>query len=119
MSATHDWQSDWNFRLVDSRQVKIKGKSDDVRRVSVIDILTGLPFPLVAATDFPMDSLGVDKAYFATFKVYTLKKVEGVPADFVEFFEILDVNQSIADFIKAYWLYPKYIKFELVEAEQL
>ena len=119
MSATHDWQSDWNFRLVDSRQVKIKGKSDDVRRVSVIDVLTGLPFPLVAATDFPMDSLEVVKAYFATFKVYTLKKVEEVSADFVEFFEILDVNQSIEDFIKAYWLYPKYIKFELAEAEQL
>ena len=119
MSATHDRQSDWNFRLLDSRQVKIKGKSDDVRRISVIDVLTSLPFSLAAATDFSMDSLDVDKAYFATFKVYTLKKVEGVPADFVEFFEILDVNQSIADFIEAYWLYPKYIKFELVEAEQL
>ena len=119
MPATHDQQSDWNFRLVDSRQVKIKGKSDDVRSVSVIDVLTGLPFPLVAAMLFPMDSLHVDKAYFVTFKVYTLKKVEGVPADLVEFFEILDVNQSVSDFIKAYWLYPKYIKFVLVEAEQL
>ena len=118
MSATHDWQSDWNFRLVDSRQVKIKGKNDDLR-VSVIDILTSLPFPLQATTDFHMQSLDVEKAYFASFKVYTLKKVEGVPADFVEFFEILDVNQSIEDFIKAYWLYPKYIKFELAEAEQL
>jgi len=119
VSATHDQQSDWNFRLLDSRQVKIKGKSDDVHRVSVIDILTGLPFPLLAATDFPMDSLDIDKTYFATFKVYTLKKVEGMPADFVEFFEILDVNQSVVDFIKAYWLYPKHIRFELVEAELL
>ena len=119
MSATYDRQSDWNYRLVDSRQVKIKGKSDDVRRVSVIDVLTGLPFPLQAATDFPMESLDVEKASFITFKIFTLKKVEGVPADFVEFFEVLDVNQSTEDFIKAYWLYPKYIRFELVEAEPL
>jgi hypothetical protein len=119
MSATHDRQSDWNFRLVDSRQVKIKGKSDDVHRVSVIDILTGLPFPLLAATDFPMDSLDIDKTYFFTFKIYTLKKAEGVAADFVEFFQVLDVNQSTEDFVKAYWLYPKYIKFELFEAEPL
>jgi len=119
MSATHDRESDWNYRLVDSRQVKIKGKSDYLRRMSVIDVLTGSPFPLDAATDFQMDSLEVEKAYYITFKIYTLKKVEGVPADFVEFFQVLDVNQSTEDFIKAYWLYPKYIRFELVEAEPL
>ena len=119
MSATHDWQSDWNFRLVDSRQVTIKGKNDDLRKVSVIDILTSLPFPLQATTDVHMQSLDVENAYFATFKVYTLKNVEGVTADFVEFFEVLDVNQSTEDFIKAYWLYPNFIRFELVEAEPL
>jgi hypothetical protein len=45
--------------------------------------------------------------------------VEGVPADFVDFFEVLDVDQKTEDFIKAYWLYPSYIRFELVEAEPL
>ena len=119
MSATYDRQSDWNYRLVDSRQVKIKGKSDDVRRVSIIDVLTGLPFPLEAPTDFDMQSLDIEKGYFATFKIYTLKKVDIVPADFVEFFEVLDVDQKTEDFIKAYWLYPNYIRFELVEIESL
>ncbi len=119
MSATHDRQSDWNYRLVDSRQVKIKGKNDYLRKVSVIDILTGLPFPLEAATDFPMQSLDMEKGYFVTFKIFTLKTVKDVPADFVEFFVVLDVNQSTEDFIKAYWLYPNFIRFELVEAEPL
>ena len=97
----------------------VKGKSDDVRKVSVIDVLTGLPFPLEAPTDFDMQSLDIEKVYFATFKIYTLKKAEGVPADFVEFFEVLDVDQKTEDFIKAYWLYPSYIRFELVETEPL
>jgi len=97
----------------------VKAKNDAVRKVSVIDILTNLPFPLEAPTDFSMESLEVEKGYFATFKVYTLKKVEGVSGDFVEFFEVVDVDQSVEGFIKAYWLYPNYIRFELVEAEPL
>ena len=119
MFATQDRQSDWNYRLVDSRQVKIKGKNDYLHTVSAIDILTGLSFPLQVTTDFPMQSLNVEKEYFVTFNILTLKKVENVPVDFVEFFAVLDVNQNTEDFIKAYWLYPKYIRFELVEAEPL
>ena len=119
MSASLDKRSDWNYRSIDSRRIVVKGKSDDARKVSVIDVLTGLPFPLEAPTDFEMQSLDIEKGYFATFKIYTLKKVEGVPADFVEFFEVLDVDQKTEDFIKAYWLYPNYIRFELVEAESL
>ena len=95
----------------------VKGKSDNVRKVSVIDVLTGLPFPLEAPTDFEMQLLDIEKGYFATFKIYTLKKAEGVPANLVEFFEVLDVDQKTEDFIKAYWLYPNYIRFELIEAE--
>jgi hypothetical protein len=97
----------------------VKGKSDDARKLSVIDALTGLPFPLEVPTDFEMQRLDMEKGYFATFKIYTLKKAEGVTAEFVEFFQVLDVDQKTEDFIKAYWLYPSYIRFELVEAEPL
>ena len=48
----------------------------------------------------------VGKAYFVTFKVYTLKKAPDVSSDFVEFFQNVDVDQSVEDFIKAYWLFP-------------
>jgi hypothetical protein len=119
VSASLDKNSDWNYRSIDSRPVTVKGKNGDIRKVSVIDVLTGLPFPLETPTDFDMRSLDIEKGYFATFKIYTLKKVEGVPADFVEFFEVLDVGQKTEDFIKAYWLYPTYISFELVETEPL
>jgi hypothetical protein len=119
LSGSLDKQSDWNYRTVDSRRILVKGKSDDLRKISAIDVLTGLPFPLEAPTDFNTQSLEKEKGYFVTFKIYTLKKVEEVPADFVEFFKVLDVDQKTEDFIKAYWLYPRYIKFELVEAGPL
>lgn len=44
--------------------------------------------------------------------------MEGVDADFVDFFEALDVDQDIEDFIKAYWIYPNKMRFELVEIEE-
>jgi hypothetical protein len=119
LSAPHGRENDWNYRIVASRQIMVKAKNDDMRKISAIDVLTNLPFPLEAPTDFPMESLEVEKAYFATFKVFTLKKMEGVAGDFVEFFEVVDVDQGVKDFIKAYWLYPNYIRFELTEAEQL
>jgi hypothetical protein len=119
LSGSLDKQSDWNYRTVDSRRILVKGRSDDLRKISAIDVLTGLPFPLEAPTDFNTQSLEKEKGYFVTFKIYTLKRVEEVPADFVEFFKVLDVDQKTEDFIKAYWLYPRYIKFELVEAGPL
>ncbi len=97
----------------------VKAKNDKVRKVSVVDVLTNAPFPLDAPTDFPMESMDLAETYFATFKVYTLKNVKDVASDFVEFFSAVDVDQSVEDFIKAYWLYPNNIKFELVEIEPL
>ena len=114
-----DERNDWNYRTVDSRRILVKGESGDLHQTSVIDVLTGLSFPLEAPKDFNTQSLEKEKEYFATFKIYTLKKVAEIPADFVEFFKVVDVDQKTEDFIKAYWLYPRYIRFELVEAEQL
>ncbi len=59
------------------------------------------------------------KTYFATFKVYTLKDVRGVGSEFVDFFTAVDVDQSVEDFVKAYWLFPNYIKFVLTELEPI
>ena len=97
----------------------VKAKNDRVRKVSVIDLSTNLPFPVEASEDFALESLELEKGYFATLKVYTLKNIGKVDESAVEFFEALDVNQKIEDFIKAYWLYPTLIKFELAEAELL
>ena len=97
----------------------MKAKNDSVRRVSAVDALTNSPFPLEAPEDFPLETLELDKAYYATFKVYTRKDVKDVGSDFVEFFTAVDVDQSVENFIKAYWLFPAYIRFELEEAETL
>ena len=117
MSPSNVDKTSWNFRILDKRQVMVKAKNDSVRKFSVVDVLTGLPFPLEVPADFSMDTVELEKEYLATLKVYTLRNVEGVKSDFVEFFEVLDVDQTVEDFINAYWLYPNYIRFELVEVE--
>ena len=119
MSATQNKASDWNYRITEQRQIIVKAKNDRVRKVSVIDLSTNLPFPLETAEEFSLESLELEKGYFATLKVYTLKNIGKVEQSAVEFFEALDVDQSVEDFIKAYWLYPNLIRFELVEAEPL
>jgi len=119
VSASLEKQSDWNYRITASREVVVKAKNDAVRKVSVVDVLTNLPLPLEAPADFLMETLELEKEYYATFRVYTSKRVEGVAGDFVEFFTAVDVDQSVEDFIKAYWLYPNYVRFGLVEAEAL
>jgi hypothetical protein len=97
----------------------VKAKNDAVRRISAIDLSSGIPFPLEPTENFQMESLEVEKGYLATLKVYTAKNPVGVKSDFVEFFEVLDVDQSTEDFIRTYWLYPNLIRFELVEVESL
>ena len=118
MSATHYNESDWNYRKTEQRQIKIKTKNDTILKISAIDLATNLPFP-IETENFPIDSLQVEKGYFATIKIYTSKYVGEVEQSAVEFLEALDVDQNVEDFIKAYWLYPNKIRFELVEAEPL
>ena len=65
-----------------------------------------------------MQELSVGKEYLANLRVYTSKNLEGVDGDFIDFFEDLDVDQSIEDFIKAYWIYPSKIRFELIDVEE-
>ena len=65
-----------------------------------------------------MQELAVGKEYLANLRVYTSKNLAGVDKDFTDFFEALDIDQSIEDFIKAYWIYPSKIRFELAEIEE-
>jgi hypothetical protein len=88
-----------------------------VRKIAAVDLLTNLPFSINVTQNVSIDALEIEKTYYGALKVYTAKNIEGVAEEYVEFFEVLDVDQSLEDFIKAYWLYPKLIRFELVEAE--
>ena len=118
MSASLDVASDWNFRAFDKRLIVVKTKNESVRKIAVLDFLTNLTFAIDVPDMVSMQELNADTEYLASLRVYTAKDVADVDADFLDFFEALDVDQSIEDFIKTYWVYPTKIRFELVELEE-
>ena len=118
MSASLDIESDWNFRVFDKRLIVIKTKNNAARKVAVLDVLTNLMFTVEVPDMVSMQELNSDKEYLANLRVYTSKNVGNVDSNFIDFFEAVDVDQSIEDFIKAYWIYPSKIRFELVEIEE-
>jgi hypothetical protein len=118
LSAALSQKTDWNYRVVEYRLIRVKTKNEAARRVAVVDILTNLPIALNVAPDLPMEKLQTGKEYLANINVYTSKDARGVSKDFQSFFQALDVNQGIEDFIKAYWVYPGKIRFLLTDAEE-
>ena len=118
MSASLSQNSDWNYRKIEQRLIVIKTKNENVRKVAVLDILTNLTFAINIPENIPMEDLQPEKEYLAQLKVFTSRSLEGVDKDFVNFFDALDVDQAIEDFIKAYWIYPSKIRFELSEVEE-
>ncbi len=119
MSASSETKTDWVYRIFDRRTISVRAKNEQAHKIAVIDLLTNLPIAVDVSKNVPLENVEVEKSYFASLEVYSARDVSGVPADFIEFFTVLDVDQSMEDFVKAYWLYPKLIKFELVEAEPL
>ena len=118
MSASLNLESDWNFRVFDKRLVIAKAKNENVRKFAMLDVLTNLPFAVEVPEEFEMQQLVIGKEYLANLRVYTSKNMEGVDKDFISFFEAIDIDQTIQDFIKAYWIYPDKIRFQLVEVEE-
>ncbi len=118
MSASMDVSSDWNFRVFDKRLVVTQTKNESVRKVAVLDVLTNLSFAFDVPKEIAFPQLDIDSEYLVSLNVYTLKDLSGVDSQFINFFEALDIDQSIEDFIKAYWVYPSKIRFELVEVDE-
>lgn len=89
--------------------------------MAVLDALTNILFmvhvtPGVSA--MPIEELEIGKEYIFNLRVETSKDLSGVKADAISFFEALDIDQTMEDFIKAYWLYPNKVRFQLTEAEE-
>ena len=118
MSASLNQETDWNYRKTDQRLIVVKTKNVDIRKAAALDVLTNLPFAINIPENISMEELQPEKEYLAQLKVYTSKDLEGVDKEFFNFFEALDVDQDMEDFIKAYWVYPSKIRFELVEIEE-
>ena len=118
MSFSSDSESDWNFRVFDKRLVVVKTKNESARKVAVLDVLTNLTFSMEVPDMISMKELIVNGEYLANLKIYTIKDVGNLDKDFISFFEAIDIDQSIEDFIKAYRIYPNKIRFELAEIEE-
>ena len=118
MSASLDVASDWNFRVFDKRLVTVKTKNETVRKAAVLDVLTNLTFAVEIPEMISMNELGIDRQVLANLRVFTAKDLEGVDPDFIDFFQALDVDQNMEDFIRVYWIYPHKIRFELEEIEE-
>ncbi len=84
-----------------------------------MDVLKGLPVVFMVSDDVSVEAIEVEKKYDATISVYTVKDTGGVAKEYLGFFEVLDVDQSFEDFVKAYWMYPDRIMFELTSAESV
>jgi hypothetical protein len=119
LSASLDEDKEqWNFRLTAQRLVVLKTVAANVQKAAVLDVFTNRSFAINLPDSFAVETLQVDKQYLASLKVYTSNDLRGVDSEFIDFFGALDVDQSIEDFIKAYWVYPGKICFELVEVDE-
>jgi hypothetical protein len=118
LSATLNAGTNWNYRKTDQRLIVIKTKNENVRKASALDVLTNLPFAINVPENISMESLIPEKEYLAQLEVYTSKSLEGIDEEFSNFFDALDVDQALEDFIKAYWIYPSKILFELANLEE-
>ena len=118
MSVSFDMEDNWNFRVLDKRLIVVKTKNENVRKVAVLDVLTNLTFSVEVPEMISMKELDADGEYLANLRVYTAKDAGNVDKNFIDFFDALDIDQSVEDFIKAYWIYPSKIRFELIEIEE-
>jgi hypothetical protein len=121
LSASLNIESDWNFRVLEKRLVVVKTKAENVGKVAVLDVISNLMFTMevkdnVSAT--PIAQLTAGKEYLFNIRVLTSKNLDDIKPDAISFFEAVDIEQSMDDFIKAYWLYPSKIRFQLTEAEE-
>jgi hypothetical protein len=118
MSASMNVESEWNFRIIEKRLVTIKAKNEAARSVSALDILTNMKFNVEVTETVDIKTLMPDTQYVLTLNVYTSKIIEGIDIEFVGFFEAVDIDQEMEDFIRSYVVYPTKTRFELIEAEE-
>ncbi len=119
MSGSLEKQSNWIYRTFNRRLINVKTKNSETRKITAIDLLTNIPFSLDIPDSVAFESVEPEKPYFASLKVYSAKDTKDAGPEYSEFFSVLDVDQPMEDFLKVYWIYPKLIKFELVEAEPM
>lgn len=107
----------WSYRKLDERLVRMKATNIHDRTAVAVDVLTNISITINVPKEIPLEGLEPEKEYYANLEVYTSKNLKEIGVDFIEFFEEVDVDQNMGDFIKAYLLYPDKIRFEAVTIE--
>jgi len=118
MPASLEVNSKWNFRVADNRLIVVKTKNESVNKVAVLDVLTNIMFAVEVPNAVEIKELAINKEYLINLKVYTSSDLTNIDKEFLSFFGALDINQSMEDFIKAYWIYPNKIRFQLQSKEE-
>jgi hypothetical protein len=118
LSASINEETGWNFRKTDQRLILIKTKSPTTHKAAALDVLSNLSFALEIPEDIASGTLELEKEYMAELNIYTSGDLSGVDKDFFNFFDAVDIDQPTDDFLRAYWVYPSKIRFELVELEE-
>ncbi len=112
------WKTDkWNYRITSKRSILIRNKSIDQHKVGAVDLTTKLPIVFEVSKDVSMQAIKVGKKYLVTVRIYTAKSTENVSADYIELFQVLDVDQPAENFLSATCCYPNLIRFELEDIE--
>lgn len=117
-SLSRSDSAEWNYRITDRRLIIIKAKNVNVHKMAVLDILTNLPFTIEVKEKDLFESLSTEKGYIVDLNVYTSTNVENIDREYTNFFEVLDVDQKIENFINMFWIYPAKIRFELANIEE-
>jgi hypothetical protein len=107
----------WNYRITDTRIVVVKAKNLKDHKIIAEDVNTKLPFTLETSKNLPVHSVKVGKEYAATFKIFTAKSIKDLGREFIELFQVLDVDQPTEVFLAAACSHPDLIRFELTEIE--
>jgi hypothetical protein len=107
----------WNYRTTDTRIVVVKGKNLKNHKIVVEDVDTKLPFALEISANVPVHKIKVGKEYTATVKIFTARSIKDLEKEFIELFEVLDVDQPTEAFLTASCSHQALIRFELTEIE--
>ncbi len=108
---------DWSYRKLDERLVRMKSTNVHDRKAVAVDVLTNISIIIDVPKETAIECLEPEKEYYANLEVYTSKNLKEIGNDFMEFFEEVDVDQNMEDFLKAYLFYPSKIRFEAVTIE--
>jgi hypothetical protein len=111
-------ESEWNYRIIDTRIVRTRRVDENKREIEVLDVKVNLPFVLEVPEEVSMDPVKVDEEYSVMFKVYTAKLTKKmVVQGLVEFFKVIDIERKFEEFLKAAFIDESLFKFELIEIE--